>query len=180
MKHKSAKGENGTRTQGHHFCYRWLFIYAIILGVFGLRLLAHSQSGPPPDPELDSAKAEMNAFEELLKTNALNPVARKGEVDTAVKYSLAKRRERREEAALWLLLRARYWVPDNPDLLADLGVQEDGLKLFVDADKTLAEALRIRPNDLNALYTMARVKMDLGQMQSAEQAWLSYIKHDPS
>jgi tetratricopeptide (TPR) repeat protein len=101
-------------------------------------------------------------------------------VEAAVRFSLAEKREHREPAALWLLLRAVYWVPDDPNLLVDLGVQEDSLKLFVDADKTLAEALRIRPDDLNALYTVARVKMDLGQMQAAEQAWLSYIKQDPS
>lgn len=155
-------------------------MYPIILGVLALGLMAHSQSHPPPDPELNSAAVEMKAFEDVLKTNADNSVARKGEVDTAVKYSLAEKRENREQAALWLLLRARYWVPNDPDLLTDLGVQEDYLGLFVDADKSLADALRIRPNDLNTLYTVARVKMDLGQMQAAEQAWLSYIKQDPS
>jgi tetratricopeptide (TPR) repeat protein len=141
---------------------------------------AHSQSGPPPDPELNSAEAQMSACERVLQANRSDATARRGEVDAAVHYSLAERREHREQAALWLLLRAQYWVPDDPGLLVDLGVQEDNLKLFADADRALTEALRIRPNDLNTLYTVARVKMDLGQMQSAEQAWLSYIKQDPS
>ena len=161
-------------------CHVSLFPTSIAFGILGLSFLAHSQSSPPPDPELNSAKARMSVFEKVLQSDRSDAAARKGEVDAAVQYSLAEKREHREEAALWLLLRARYWVPDDPDLLVDLGVQEDELKLFVNADSILAEALRIRPNDLNALYTVARVKMDLGQMQSAEQAWLIYIQHDPN
>jgi tetratricopeptide (TPR) repeat protein len=156
------------------------FLLLMAFGILGPGLSAHSQSVPPPDPELDSAKALMSAFEKALQANRSDPAAKKGEVAAAVKYSLAEKREHREQAGLWLLLRAQYWVPDDPDLLVDLGVQEDDLKLFVDADIALTEALRIRPNNLNALYTAARVKMDLGQMQSAEQAWLTYIKHDSS
>jgi tetratricopeptide (TPR) repeat protein len=155
------------------------FPRSVAFAIFGTAFVAHSQSVPPPDPQLNAAGAQMSAFEKTLQTDRSDAAARKNEVDAAIRYSLAEKREQREQAALWLLLRARYWVPDDPDLLADLGVQEDSLKLFVDADKTLAEALRIRPNDLNTLYTVARVKMDLGQMQAAEQAWLSYIKQDP-
>lgn len=161
------------------FCHISFFPASIAFGILWLSCVAHSQSGPPPDSELNSAKVQMSTFEKALQSDQNDTAARKGEVGAAVQYSLAEKREHREEAALWLLLRARYWVPDDPDLLADLGVEEDELKLFVDADSTLAEALRIRPNDLNALYTAARVKMDLGQMQSAEQAWLAYIKQDP-
>jgi tetratricopeptide (TPR) repeat protein len=161
-------------------CFQFLsFPRSVTFAILGSALVAHSQSVPPPDPQLNAAAAQMSAFEKALQTDPSDAAARKSEVDSAVRFSLAEKREHREQAALWLLLRARYWVPDDPDLLADLGVQEDGLKLFLDADKTLAEALRIRPNDLNTLYTVARVKMDIGQMQAAEQAWISYIKQDP-
>lgn len=155
-----------------------IILLSIVSGVLGAGTV-YPQSGPPPDPELNSAAAEMNSFERVIKSNPSDFTARKGEVDAAVKYSLAEKNEHREEAALWLLLRAKYWVPDDPQLLVDLGVQEDKLTLFVDADSTLAEALQIRPDDPNTLYTAARIKMDLGQMQAAEQAWLSYIKRDP-
>lgn len=160
---------------------RFLFLLrSMAFTIFGSAVVAHSQSVPPPDPQLNAAGAQMSPFEKALQTDRSDAAARKNEVDAAIRYSLAEKRENREQAALWLLLRARYWVPDDPDLLTDLGVQEDYLKLFVDADKTLTEALRIRPNDLSTLYTVARVKMDLGQMQAAEQAWLSYIKQDPN
>jgi tetratricopeptide (TPR) repeat protein len=169
----------GDRVRG--FTCRILSLFlSILLGILVRGPFAISQSGPPPDPELNSAEAQMSAFEKALRADRSDAVAKKSEVDTAVQFSLAERRENREHAALWLLLRAQYWVPDDPGLLVDLGVQEDNLKLFTDADKTLTEALRFRPNDLNTLYTVARVKMDLGQMESAEQAWLSYIKQDPS
>jgi tetratricopeptide (TPR) repeat protein len=180
MNRNDAKGADpGNRERG--FTCRILSLFlSIPLGILAPRPLALSQSGPPPDPELNSAEEQMSAFEKALQADRSDANARKSEVDTAVQLSLAERRENREQAALWLLLRAQYWVPDDPRLLVDLGVQEDNLKLFADADKTLTEALKIRPNDLNTLYTVARVKMDLGQMQSAEQAWLSYIKQDPS
>jgi tetratricopeptide (TPR) repeat protein len=156
-----------------------LFLSSMAYGILGINGLVYSQSGPPPDPVLNHAKAQMSSFEQVLKSNPTDSAARKGEVDTAVASSLAEKKDHREEAALWLLLRAKYWVPDDPQLLLDLAVQEDKLTLFVDADTTLADALRIRPDDRNTLYTAARVKMDLGQMQSAEQAWLAYIKRDP-
>jgi tetratricopeptide (TPR) repeat protein len=162
-------------------CFDFLFLLRLMaFTIFGTGLAANSQSVPPPDPQLNAAGELMSPFEKALQTDRSDAASRKSEVDAAIRYSLAEKREHREQAALWLLLRARYWVPDDPDLLTDLGVQEDYLKLFVDADKTLAEALRIRPNDLNTLYTVARVKMDLGQMQAAEQAWLSYIQQDPN
>ena len=178
-RNRASEVEPGHRL--HPFYSHFLFLLrSVAFAIFGTVLVAHSQSVPPPDPQLNAASAQMRAFEKALQTDRSDAAARKNEVDAAVRFSLAEKREHREQAALWLLLRARYWVPDDPDLLADLGVQEDYLKLFVDADKALAEALRIRPNDLNTLYTVARVKMDLGQMQAAEQAWLSYIKQDPT
>ena len=69
----------------------------------------------------------MSASERALQVDRSDAAARKSEVEAAVQYSLAERREHREQAALWLLLRARYWVPDDPDLLVDLGVQEESL-----------------------------------------------------
>jgi tetratricopeptide (TPR) repeat protein len=156
-----------------------LFLLSMAFGIVNIDGMAHSQSGPPPDPVLNSAATRMSSFELALKSNPSDSAARKGEVAAAIAFSLAEKKEHREEAALWLLLRGRYWVPDDPELLLDLGIQEDKLSLLVDADTALAEAVRIRPDDPNTLYTVARVKMDLGQMQSAEQAWLSYIKRDP-
>jgi tetratricopeptide (TPR) repeat protein len=179
MKHNAAKEPETAWILLHLHLGAPLILFSMVFCALGTNGLVYSQGGPPPDPELNSATAKMSSFERVLKSHPGDSAARKGEVDTAVTFSLAEKREHREEAALWLLLRARYWVPDDPELLVDLGIQEDNLKLFVDADAALAESLRIRPDDLNALYTVARVKMDLGQMQSAEQAWLLYIKHDP-
>lgn len=107
-------------------CFQFFpFLRSGVFAIFGIALVVHSQSVPPPDPELNSADAQMSAFEKVLKIDRSDSAARKSEVDAAVRFSLAEKREHRDQAALWLLLRARYWVPDDPDLLTDLGVQED-------------------------------------------------------
>src|SRR5579884_3005151 len=73
------------------------------------------------------------------------------------------------------LQRAKYWVPDNAELLRDTGIQEEAMKLYRDADDTLAQAQKLQPDDLKTLYAVARVKMDLGQMQASEEAWKQYL-----
>src|SRR5580693_8500445 len=125
MNHVDAEGLDAARTLRVFLAGTTFVLISMVCGVFGIGGVVYSQSGPPPDPELNSAAAEMNSFERVIKSNPSDSAARKGEVDAAVKYSLAEKQEHREEAALWLLLRAKYWVPDDPQLLVDLGVQED-------------------------------------------------------
>jgi tetratricopeptide (TPR) repeat protein len=155
------------------------FVAVVLLAAPFATLGAPSQNTASSDSELKATAARMDAFEEILKIKPADPSARKGEVDIAIASGLTERSVNRMEAALWLLLRAKYWVPDNPDLLLDLGIQEGTMKFYVDADSTLAEALRLRPDDPKTLYSVARIKMDLGLMQAAGEAWLAYLKQRP-
>jgi tetratricopeptide (TPR) repeat protein len=121
----------------------------------------------------------MDGFEEALKQHSDDPAARKSEVNTAIAEALAARRAGNNDLALAFLLRAKYWVPDDAELLLDTGVQEESMKLAHDADAALDEAQRLRPGDPKTLYAIARVKMDLGQTEASEQAWKAYLAAKP-
>jgi tetratricopeptide (TPR) repeat protein len=129
--------------------------------------------------KLRAESAELNAFEAALKQQPSDPAARKGEIDAAVSAALDAKRAGHDEQALSFLLRAKYWVPDDPELLLDTGIQEESLKLYKDADASLAEAHRLRPGDTKTLYAIARVKMDLTQTQASEEAWRAYLEQRP-
>jgi tetratricopeptide (TPR) repeat protein len=132
-----------------------------------------------PAQTANPQSAQMDSYEATLKTSPKNPDARKGEVQTGIAEALSARKAGQNDLALAYLLRAKYWVPDDPELLLDTGIQEDAMKLYRDADATLAEAQRLRPDDLKTLYAIARVKMDLNQMQASEDAWKKYLAQRP-
>ena len=118
--------------------------HAITSSLFmALAIPMHAQDGPPHDPELDAATAKMTEFENAIKANPADDAAKRNEAKTAIEYGAAERKENRMEAALWLLLRAQYWTPHEPELLLDLGIQEANLELYTDAASTLAESLQI-------------------------------------
>jgi tetratricopeptide (TPR) repeat protein len=121
----------------------------------------------------------MSEFERAIKANPNDVGAKQNEAKAAIEYGLAEQQHNRTEAALWLLLRARYWIPQDPELLLDLGTQEASLTLYTDAASTLTESLRLRPNESQALYALARVDMDLGNMNGAEREWLALLKVEP-
>jgi tetratricopeptide (TPR) repeat protein len=123
--------------------------------------------------------AQMDSYEAVLKIHPQDQDARKGEVQAGIAEALSARKAGQNDLALAYLLRAKYWVSDDPELLLDTGIQEDAMKLYRDADATLAEAQRLRPNDLKTLYAIARVKMDLNQMQASEDAWKKYLAQRP-
>ena len=123
--------------------------------------------------------AKLDASEATLKQHPGDAEARQAEVNTAIAVALKSKSAGRNEDALSFLLRAKYWVPDNVELLLDTGIQEESMNLFKDADAALAEAQRLRPGDPKTLYAIARVKMDLGQTQASDEAWRSYLDQRP-
>ncbi|MBX6360645.1 tetratricopeptide repeat protein [Pseudacidobacterium ailaaui] len=131
------------------------------------------------DAAASPQSTQMDAYEAALKANPQDADARKGEVQTGIAEALKARRNRQNELALAYLLRARYWVPDDPELLLDLGIQEESMKLYHDADAAVTEAGRLRPDDLKTLYATARIKMDVNQMQASEEAWKRYLALRP-
>jgi tetratricopeptide (TPR) repeat protein len=161
---------------GHRILH---FLVVTLMILAGNAVHVHAQSGPPHDPELDAATAKMSEIERAIKADPNDAAAKQNEAKTAIEYGLAEQQHNRTEAALWLLLRAQYWVPQDPELLLDLGIQEANLELYTDAASTLTESLRLRPNEAQALYALARVDMDLGNMDSAEKEWLALLKVEP-
>jgi tetratricopeptide (TPR) repeat protein len=122
------------------------------------------------------------AYEAELTRDPGNAAAQQGEVAASEKLALQERTAGRSDDALKALLQAQRYVPDNHKLLYDLGVLEDEMRLFVDADRTLAHLESLGALDSlgpEAVYAVARVKLDLGQLGPAEEKMVAYLKLRP-
>lgn len=119
-------------------------------------------------------------YQSILTAESANVSAQTGEVAVSERLALEARSHGNNGDALRSLLEAQQYVPDNPRLLYDTGVLEDGMKLYWDADKTVLR-LRALPagGDPGVLYLAARIKMDLGQLAPAEQDMRAYLKAKP-
>jgi tetratricopeptide (TPR) repeat protein len=124
-------------------------------------------------------KQALNAFESALKANPSDALAQQGEVKSSAKLALTARAQGDYNGALTVLLHARSLVPHDGTLLLDLGVLEDEMQLYRDADLALAEALQIQPRDPQTLYAVARVKLDLQQLPAAESNMRAYLQTQP-
>jgi tetratricopeptide (TPR) repeat protein len=151
---------------------------------FALALsLSTQQPATPPDPaallqsgHADEARA---AYESILRSDPANAAALEGEVAASEKLALDARAAGKLDDALTLLLHAREFAPQSPRLLLDLGILEDQMQLYHDADETLAQLDQLTPNQPTALYAIARVKLDLGQLALAEQMMQRYLALKP-
>ncbi len=141
-----------------------------------------------PAPQLEHARELMqtgqfeqarDAYEAALGADPSNLAAKDGEVSASEKLALAARAQHDNDTALKDLLRAQQLVPDSPRLLFDLGVLEDEMHLYRDADTVLARLQAMQPSDPNTIYAVARVKTDLGQLGPAEEAMRAYLKQKP-
>jgi tetratricopeptide (TPR) repeat protein len=120
-----------------------------------------------------------DVYELVLTQDAGNAAAQQGEVAVSERLALDARSKRDRDAALIVLLRAERFSPESPQLLLDLGILEDEMRLYQDADKTLAHAEQLTPDGPNVLYAVARVKLDLGQLAVAEEKMRAYLKLRP-
>jgi tetratricopeptide (TPR) repeat protein len=145
--------------------------------------LALAQTSAPPDGQalLSAGKAsEARAvFEALLSGNPADTQAQAGEVQASESIALQARAGGQMDEALRTLLHAKDIVPGNGRLLYDLGILEDEMRLFRDADESLAQAEKAMPTDPKLLYAIARVKMDLGQLAAAEEKMQVYLAVQP-
>ncbi len=119
-------------------------------------------------------------FESVLVRDPANAEAQEGEVDACERLALDARARGENDDALRTLLAAERFAPSNPRLLFDLGVQEDSMKLFWDADKAVVR-LQALPGGTapQVLYLAARIKMNLGQLGPAEEQMRAYLKTNP-
>lgn len=119
-----------------------------------------------------------NVFEAIL--NATDDAqAKTGEVQASESLALQQRSAGHMVEALRSLMRARDYAPRNPRLLLDLGVLEDEMQLYPGADKDLVAAQQIDADNPDIDYAIARVKMDEGQLDAAEQNMTAYLKKRP-
>ena len=117
--------------------------------------------------------------EQALAANPSDIALQNEEALASERIALDAIAQHRPDDALGDLLRARKFAPEHPKLLFDLGVLEDEMKLYRDADETLAHAERLQPADPQVLYAVARVKLDLGQLAVAEEKMRAYLVLKP-
>jgi tetratricopeptide (TPR) repeat protein len=118
-------------------------------------------------------------FEAELMRDPRSVTAQSGEVQASEQIALQARAAGDMDGALRALLRAKDYVPDSGRLLYDLGILEDQMRLYRDADESLTQAAKTMGDDPGLLYAIARVKMDLGQLAPAEEKMLAYLKVRP-
>jgi tetratricopeptide (TPR) repeat protein len=157
----------------------------LVITTVGLSAAQTSQIPQPGNPGtalLQSGKVSeaRDAFESVLEADPANKEAQDGEVATSERLALQARTEGRMNDALTYLVRAQQFVPKNAHLLFDLGIQEDDMHLYQDADRTLAAAEQLNPGDPNVIYAVARVKMDLGQLSAAQEKMQAYLRLRPN
>lgn len=126
----------------------------------------------------DTEKAR-EAYESILAVSPGNLAAQDGDVQCSERLALKARAAGDLDGALRDLLRARQVAPSNARLQYDLGVLEDQMQLYKDADASLEIAEQLAPQDSRIWYASARVKMDLGQLDAAEKQMSAYLKVHP-
>jgi tetratricopeptide (TPR) repeat protein len=126
-----------------------------------------------------------NAYEAILNDDPANQPAQQGEVAASERIALEARDGGRADDALRALMRAETFVPASQRLLFDLGVIEEQMRLYRDADDTLTALEKLEQQDpahsqgAQVLYAVARVKMDLGQLDVAEAKLSAYLATHP-
>ena len=118
-------------------------------------------------------------FEQILQADPTNAEAGEGMSTSTERLALSARASGRMDDALADLLRAEKVEPKNLRVLYDLGILEDEMHLYKDADSVLDQLVSIEPDEPNVLYARARVKLDLGQLDAAKQEMLAYLKIRP-
>ena len=121
----------------------------------------------------------MKSFDAALSSKPDSLPARDGEIKAATAAALVDRQAGLQDYALLDLVRARKVVPDSPELLLDLGVQEENMRIFHDADESLTKAHQLAPQDAKILYALAHVELDEQKMPEAEANLRAYIRMQP-
>jgi tetratricopeptide (TPR) repeat protein len=124
----------------------------------------------------DEARA---VFESILSRSPADTQAQDGEVKASEALALQERSAGHMVEALRDMMQAQDYAPRNAHLLFDIGILEEEMQLYPDAEKALARAQEIDPGNPDNYYAMARVKIDEGQLDAAEQNMKTYLKTRP-
>lgn len=130
---------------------------------------------------LQAGKAEdaRTAFEAVLNSRPEDPQAQDGEVKASEAVALKERSAGNMVDALRALMRAQDFAPRNAHLLFDLGVLEEEMRLYPDAEKILAQAIEIDPGNPENYYALARVQIDEGELALAGKNMKIYLTSRP-
>jgi len=122
----------------------------------------------------------MKSFEAVLAVQPSNIAAKTGEVQAAIQQALSQRQSGARDGALATLARAKNFVPDDPTLLMDFGIQADSMRIYRDAEAALEQAHKLAPDDPKILYGLAHVELDEQKMPQAEADLRAYLKMRPN
>jgi len=121
----------------------------------------------------------LDTFESGLKRSPQDGALRQGEVRTAIILAETQLQAQDNEGALISLLRANRFVSEDADLLTKLGILEDRMKIFQDADIALKRSLALRANDPTTLYALAHLKVDQQMPTEAAAYMQQYLALKP-
>ena len=156
-----------------------LLTLAIALLLQGAPDLGHRAKAENALSQEDFVAARDN-YEAILTADPANPAAQAGEVSASEHLALNARAAKDMNAALGHLLRARKFAPDNPRLLYDLGVLEDELGLYQEADEAVTRLLQLSSSEDKTVYLHARIQLDSGRLSEAEASMATYLSAVPS
>ncbi|HTV15355.1 MAG TPA: tetratricopeptide repeat protein [Acidobacteriaceae bacterium] len=121
-----------------------------------------------------------DAFEGTLAADSSNAQAQIGEVSASEHIALDQRASGHLPDALATLLRAQKFAPQAARLDYDIGILEDEMQLYPDAQKSLAAAEQLHYEDPALLYAEARVLLDEQQLEPAKEKMTEYLKLRPN
>lgn len=151
-------------------------------------LLTAFQVGAQKTPDLRQGFALLQAgnseqardvFEAVLTTTPADLQAQDGEIKASEAIALRERGAGHLVNALQALVRAQTFAPNNAHLLFDLGVLEDEMHLYPNAETALTSAQQLDPHNPDIDYAMARVKIDEGQLDAAARNFKIYLQARP-
>lgn len=154
-------------------------------------LLAHALAASPNSPDVNDAfgtlllnekhyPEAMDRFETTLAVAPRDVAARAGELEAATSLALQARAAGHPEAALLCLEHAAEHLPNNPDLLTDIGLVAGDLHLYHRAEHAFASVLALDPTNPRALYAAGRVATDAQHLPEAETYLRAYLALKPS
>lgn len=121
----------------------------------------------------------MDRFETALATDPHDPHARSAERNAAVALALHARNAGSNDAALLCLQHARAALPDDPEILLDIGIQARDMHRLGISSEALQAGLVLDPKNPKLLYAMARTEVDQEHFPDAKAHYLSYLDLKP-
>lgn len=124
-------------------------------------------------------QAQKPQADEAESSRACYAVAKDSGSKAVVAAALAKRKSGDENGTLSCLMQGLKALPDSVELLTDFGIQATDMGIYHAADKALAHAHTLAPENPMALYALAHVELDEQNMTAAEKHLRAYLKMRP-